>query len=102
MHAARFGAVLAAVEAILLAQRLSLTAIGRSYRSCADARHGVKRIDRLLGIVKLGRELPLLHGAIARAVIGYEKRVVVAVDWTQLVGGMWSIDAAVAFSGRAV
>ncbi|HKN64913.1 MAG TPA: IS4 family transposase [Gemmatimonadaceae bacterium] len=102
VHASRFKAVLRAVEGIILAQRLSLTAIGRALRGDLQPRHGIKMVDRLLGNTKLGKERAHWYAAIAKRITGSERRLVVLLDWTQLHGEFWALVAAVAFEGRAV
>lgn len=102
VHAARFNAVLRAVEGILLAQRLSLTAIGRALRGGHQPRHGIKMIDRLLGNAKLTKERIDWYAAIARKIANGERRLVVLLDWTQLHGEFWALVAAIAFDGRAI
>jgi hypothetical protein len=102
VHAARFNAVLRAVEGIILAQRVSLTAIGRALRGNLQPRHGIKMMDRLLGNAKLNKERLHWYAAIAKRIAGSERRLVVLLDWTQLHGEFWALVAAVAFDGRAI
>jgi hypothetical protein len=101
-HAARFNAVLRAVEGIILAQRVSLTAIGRALRGTLQPRHGIKMMDRLLGNAKLSKERLHWYAAIAKRIAGNERRLVVLLDWTQLHGEFWALVAAVVFDGRAI
>jgi hypothetical protein len=102
VHATRFKAVLRAVEALIVAQRVSLTAIGRAVRGNLQPRHGIKMIDRLLGNTKLSKERVHWYAAIAKRIAGNERRLVVLLDWTQLHGEFWALVAAVAFDGRAI
>ena len=102
VHASRFKAVLRAVEGIILAQRISLTAIGRALRGDQQPRHGIKMMDRLLGNTKLSKERLHWYSAIATKIAGRERRLVVLLDWTQLHGEFWALVAAVAFEGRAI
>jgi hypothetical protein len=102
IHASRFSAVLRAVEALIVAQRVSLTAIGRALRGGAQPRHGIKMIDRLLGNPKLRQERRLWFAALARTLMGGERRVVVLLDWTKLHGDFWALVAAVAYQGRSL
>src|SRR4051794_12520109 len=102
VHATRFKAVLRAVEGLILAQRVSLTAIGRALRGHAQPRHGIKMLDRLLGNTKLNKERVHWYAAIARRIAGTERRLIVLLDWTKLHGEFWALVAAVAFDGRAI
>jgi predicted small integral membrane protein len=102
VHATRFRAVLRAVEGIILAQRISLTAIGRALRGKAQPRHGIKMMDRLLGNTKLMKERLHWYAALANKIAGTERRLIVLLDWTQLHGDFWALVAAVAFDGRAI
>ena len=49
LHAARLTVLLAAVGAAVRARRLTLTELGRALIGSARPKHGIKRIDRLLG-----------------------------------------------------
>ncbi|MDB4998131.1 MAG: Transposase, family [Myxococcaceae bacterium] len=102
VHATRFKAVMRGLEAMLLAQRLSVTSVGRAVRGKHLARHGIKMMDRLVGNPRLFRERRIWFGELARILIGAQRRVVVLVDWTQLHGDAWALVAAVPYLGRAV
>lgn len=102
VHASRFRAVLRVIEALFLAQRISLTAMGRAVRGKLQPRHGIKMVDRLLGNPKLQKERRLWFSALARSLVGAEHHMLVLLDWTQLHGEFWALVAAVAFDGRSV
>jgi hypothetical protein len=95
-------AVLRTVEALIVAQRVSLTAIGRAVRGGVQPRHGIKMMDRLLGNPKLQGECRMWFTALARTLIGSERRVVVLLDWTKLHGEFWALIAGVAYHGRSL
>jgi hypothetical protein len=101
MHAARFSAVLAVVEALVRANRISVTALGRMVRSRARPKHSIKRVDRLLSNPRLHAERQLFFRAIARQVIGDVARPIVLMDWTGVVEGFSALVAAVPVGGRA-
>ena len=100
IHAARFAAVLAAVDGIVRGGRASLTEIGRSLDSPTTAKHRIKRVDRLLGNPLLQRESTTWFRALIQS-LGLQ-RLVLLVDWTHLHGPWQSLSAAAAFSGRAL
>jgi hypothetical protein len=102
VHASRFRAVLRAVEGLVCAQRVSLTAIGRALRGKLQPRHGIKAMDRLLGNPKFRTELRDWYAALARKLVGSEERIAVLLDWTQLHGEFWALVAAVPFTGRSI
>ena len=49
IHKKRLSVLIAAVHALLISQRLSLTQLGRRLISKTLVKHNIKRIDRLLG-----------------------------------------------------
>ena len=102
VHAARLRVVFAAACALLRGGRISLTSIGRAIAVDTSHKHGIKRMDRLLGNERLWRERMLFFRAIARRVIPVASRPAVLVDWTSFSPTMWSLVAAVGFEGRAV
>jgi hypothetical protein len=101
VHQSRFNAVLRAVEAITVAQRISGAALGRALRGTSP-RHGIKAIDRLLGNAKLARERDVWFAALSRSLLRSQRRIVVLIDWTQLRGDLWALVAAVPFRGRSL
>jgi hypothetical protein len=90
------------VVGILNAGRVSIAAVGRAMRSAVAAKHRIKRVDRLLGNARLRRERGVWFAALAAALLGRLRRVVVLVDWTQLNGGVQALCASVPFFGRSV
>jgi hypothetical protein len=90
------------VEAVVVCQRVSLTALGRAVRGKQRARHGIKMMDRLLGNPKLQSERLYWYTVLARTLIRAEGRIPVLLDWTQLHGEYWALQAAVPFEGRSV
>lgn len=57
MHARRFAALLAAVEAMISGRRLTLSDLGRGIRSGVAVKHNIKRMDHLLGCETKGHPL---------------------------------------------
>lgn len=101
IHAGRLAAVVEVVCAMTYAKHLSLTAIGRSLRK-STGRHGIKKVDRLLGNWRLHRELVVLYRGLAKHLVGAQGRVVVLIDWTQIHGEFWALTASVPFLGRSI
>lgn len=102
VHRSRLDVVFAAVQALLKSGRLSLTSLGRAVAERTSPKHGIKRIDRLLGNEALHRERILFFHAIARRVVGPAIRPTILVDWTAFTPKLWVLVAAVAFEGRAL
>lgn len=101
IHARRLAAVVDVVGAMAHAKHLSLTAIGRALRG-SSGRHGIKKVDRLLGNWRLQREIVVLYRAVAQYLVRAQERAVVLIDWTQIHGEFWSLTASVPFLGRSL
>jgi hypothetical protein len=103
-HAARIGALLKAVRALLAGGKLTLTHLGRLREGSARVKHHIKAIDRLLGNSKLHAERLGIYQAMARSVLSHSKRPVIIVDWSDFeLHREWiTLKAAVPLSGRAV
>lgn len=103
VHVARVQALFAAVFTLVSTGRLSLTSLGRAIAGKRTSpKHGIKRIDRLLGNTKLHVEQPVFYRAIARRLIASASRPVILVDWTAVTPKLWALVAAVSFEGRAL
>lgn len=111
IHAVRFGALVAVVEAVVRVGRLSLSALGRGIAGPAAPKHGIKRVDRLLGNRHLWAERWLIFDSMIWCVLrggawrrhrAIRSRPVILVDWTQAVGDQRVLVAAVPIGGRAL
>jgi hypothetical protein len=102
VHRSRLRVVFAAAQALLKSGRLSLTSLGRAISDQNAAKHGIKKMDRLLGNESLHRERNLFFHAIAKRVVGRVAHPVVLVDWTAFTPTLWVLVAAVSFEGRAL
>lgn len=102
VHLARMRGVFAAVFTALRCGELSLTALGRAIAVRTTHKHGIKRIDRLLGNAQLHDERLLFYRAIARRVIVAGSTPPIIVDWTAVTPKLWALVAAVSFKGRAI
>jgi predicted small integral membrane protein len=94
-------AVVDVVGAMMQSKHLSLTAIGRALRG-STGRHGIKKVDRVLGNWRLHREVVVLYRCLARHLVNGRGRVVVLIDWTQIQGEFWALTASVPFLGRSI
>lgn len=102
VHLSRFRLVFAAVFTALRCGRLSLTALGRAIAEKTTHKHGIKRIDRLLGNCHLYEERVVFFRAIARRLLVPGSTPLIIVDWTAVTPRLWALVAAVSFQGRAV
>ena len=102
VHAVRVTAVTALVEGIIRAGRLSPATIGRVLPGRALPKHGIKRVDRLLGNPKMVGDRLSFFLAIAHRLLQGCVRPVILVDWTQAGGRHVALVAAVPIGGRAL
>jgi hypothetical protein len=102
IHVARFKALLAVVDAAVRSGDLRLTSLGRSLPSTTTAKHRIKRVDRLLGNVRLHGEAHLIYGQLAYLLLGRCKRPVLVLDWTQISEDKYALWAGVPYLGRAI
>lgn len=101
VHKARALAVVAAVASLIRANSAVPADIGRALAVETTPKHGIKRIDRLLGNQHLHQELDVFYGRLARVVL--DARPLLLVDWTKLDGGTHAaLSAAVVHEGRAI
>lgn len=103
-HLARLRVFFMAVFAVFRSGRLSLTALGRAIATETTHKHGIKRVDRLLGNVVLQSAAAQLafYRSIAKRLIRRDSRPIVLVDWTAVTPTLWALTAAVPFDGRAL
>jgi hypothetical protein len=102
IHLSRVRLVFAAVYTLLRSGKLSLTSLGRAIAGATAHRHGIKRIDRLLGNRHIHRERVDFYRALARGLVRPGSRPLVIVDWTAVTTQLWALVAAVPYQGRAL
>jgi len=102
VHAVRVTAVTALVEGIVRAGRLTPATIGRALPGEALPKHGIKRVDRLLGNPRMVTDRLIFFRAIAYRLLRGCTRPVILVDWTQAGGQHVALVAAVPIGGRAL
>jgi hypothetical protein len=101
VHAVRVKAVTALVDGIIRGGRLVPATIGRVLPG-ALPKHGIKRVDRLLGNPKMVGDRMFFLLAITHRLLRGCARPVILVDWTQAAGGHVALVAAVPIGGRAL
>lgn len=102
VHVARVRVVFAAALTLLKSGTLTLTSLGRAIAEHTAPKHGIKRIDRLLGNRRLHGERLTFYRAIARRVVPMSTRPLILIDWTAVTPDLWALAAAIPFEGRAV
>ena len=82
-HAKRVLSLGAAVDGVMSAASLSVSAIGRALADEyeLDTKHATKQVDRLLSNAKVN--VQQLTARYARYIVGARKDIVVALDWTE-------------------
>src|SRR5678816_3553777 len=83
VHAVRAAAVTALVEGVIRGGRLSPATIGRVLAGGAFPKHGIKRVDRLLGNPRMVGDRLCFFLAISHRLLKGCPRPVILVDWTQ-------------------
>jgi hypothetical protein len=101
VHSVRLGTVVKLVEAVVLGGGLRPASIGRSLQG-STPKHGIKRVDRLLGNQKMIGDRLFLFLAVAHRLLRGAHRPVILVDWTQACGTHVALVAAVPIGGRAL
>ena len=104
IHQARLSAVMAAVVSLIHGGQVGLTALGRVITPQSQ-KHGIKRVDRLLGNQALFKELDDFYAAITLYVLRSAKcstRPTILLDWTESGPTMCTLSAAVPVEGRAI
>jgi hypothetical protein len=101
VHTVRVAAVTALVDGIVRGGRLSPATIGRVLPGRAMPKHGIKRVDRLLGNPKMVGDRLFFFLAITHRLLRGCARPVILVDWTQA-GDHVALVAAVPVGGRAL
>ena len=86
----------------MLGGRLNASSLGRSIPGPVAAKHGIKRVDRLLGNRHLHNEVAVFFRAIAHALLDGQRQPILLVDWTDVGDKQVAISAAVPIGGRAL
>lgn len=102
IHLSRVRLMFAVVHTLLRSGKLSLTSLGRAIAGATAPKHGIKRIDRLLGNEHIHRERIDFYRALARRLVRPGTRPLVIVDWTAVTTQLWALVAAVPYEGRAL
>ena len=104
LHAKQRESIKLAVNATLAGGDLSLSCLSLSLPCETALRHRIKRMDRLLGNLKVLRARHRLYGAVARHWLDGIDRPLLVVDWSDITPDQrWHLlRASVAVEGRSV
>lgn len=102
LHANRRRALLAAVVALVQCGRVVSASMGRALATNTSEKHGIKRMDRLLGNRALHRERMGAYERLAALTAGTTAHPIVLVDWSQLGRNKYVLKAVLALRGRGV
>jgi hypothetical protein len=84
-HKGRLKSVMAAVSSVMSGANLDLTSMGRYMNKDIKPKSKIKEIDYLVNNGHLHRERPFIYKAINEWVIGQEKLLFIAIDWSTIV-----------------
>lgn len=84
-HKVRLKSVITAVESVMNGANLGLTSMGRHMLKAIKPKSKIKEIEYLLGNGHLHRERQLIYKAVNEWVIGQEKILFIAIDWSTIV-----------------
>jgi hypothetical protein len=84
-HKTRLKSLVIAVESVLNGANLALTSLGRHLNKNIKPKSKIKEVDYLLNNGQLHRERILIYKAINEWIIGQEKLLFIAIDWSSIV-----------------
>lgn len=102
-HKGRLNSVMAAVSSVMSGANLDLTSMGRHMNKEIKPKSKIKEIDYLLSNGHLHRERLFIYKAINEWVIGKEKLLFIAIDWSSIVAHeQHLIRASIIRKGRSI
>src|SRR3989338_2124203 len=82
VHSKRVAALIGSVMALIDGKRLTLTGIARSIRGKCTPKSAIRKIDKLLGNVKLHKERQIYYRALSYSILSGISKPVISIDWT--------------------
>ncbi|HDV5785645.1 TPA: IS4 family transposase [Legionella pneumophila] len=102
-HKTRLNSLVTGVESVLNGAHLSLTSIGRHLNKEITPKSKIKEVDYLLSNGHLHRERIYIYRAINKWIIGQEKLLFIAIDWSSIVAHQQHVlRASLICKGRSV
>lgn len=104
IHKTRMKALLTATVALMRGKKLSVTGLGRAMQTEAKTKHNIKRADRLVGSAAVHQDRPAIYRALAKLLVGVQRRPVILIDWSDLSAdrAFHLLRASMPFGGRAL
>ena len=104
IHKTRMTALITTTLALMRGRKLSVTGLGRAIQTRAKSKHNIKRADRLIGSAKVHRDRPWIYRALAKLMIGMQRRPVILIDWSDLSANreFHLLRASIPMGGRAL
>ena len=84
IHKTRMRGLITATLALMTGKKLSVTGLGRAIQTLAKTKHNIKRADRLVGSATVHQDRPRIYQALAKLIIGLQRRPVILIDWSDL------------------
>ena len=102
MHAARRELLCAVVGAVMAGHLLSLSRLARGLMGQGTHHAALKRVDRLIGNRRIGREAEAVAAALLRIWCRSGRAVVIAVDWSEVAPGGAFVELRAALTQRGM
>ena len=104
IHAAGLKTFVAAVQALTLGAKASVSSLGRGLTGSAYDKHKIKRMDRLLSNESLYQERKQIYAALTARLLTGITEPIIAIDWSVLCADQsWQLlRAAIAVGGRCL
>ena len=84
VHKTRMTALMTATHALVTGKKLSVTGLGRAICNTTKTKHNIKRVDRLIGSAAVNQDRYEINHAMAKLIMGQQRRPVIIVDWSDL------------------
>jgi len=100
----RLAALMTSVEALVVGQTLTVTALGRHSPRDSKTKHAIKQADRLIGNPRLYAQRDEFYRAFTHQLLRHQSRPVVLIDWSDCPDNrtLVLLRASVPVGGRAV
>jgi len=104
IHLTRLNSLMAAVGAVLCGAQVSITSLGRRISNPAFVKHKIKRIDRLVGNLRLAQDRRALYTTLTHWLAQGLPQPLILIDWSPLSGDQehQALRASLPAKGRAL
>lgn len=84
-HKSRLNSLMHAVSSVMNGAHLDLTSLGRHMNKGIQPKSQIKEVDYLLSNCHIYRERQFIYKAVNDWIIGEEKRLFIAIDWSSII-----------------